>query len=123
MQKNGGTASSDCSNRASGAAYPEVDKLHRSTGTPELTRDWSEMAKRKPQSGVTKSRLAPRRATPGPSDDSERAARRPKSRSGPRTASGKKANPGTLADAEQSALAGLKERTEEGHLKAGRTPP
>ena len=81
------------------------------------------MAKRKPQSGVTKSRLAPRRATPGPSDDSERAARRPKSRSGPRTASGKKANPGTLADAEQSALAGLKERTEEGHLKAGRTPP
>ncbi|MGZ8798053.1 MAG: LOG family protein [Thermoanaerobaculia bacterium] len=28
-----------------------------------------------------------------------------------------------MASAEQGALAGLKERTEEGHLKAGRTPP
>ena len=28
-----------------------------------------------------------------------------------------------MADAAQNALAGLKERTEEGHLKAGRTPP
>src|SRR5687767_4496004 len=42
---------------------------------------------------------------------------------GPRTASGKKADPHTMADAAQSALAGLRERTEEGHLKAGRTPP
>jgi uncharacterized protein (TIGR00730 family) len=41
----------------------------------------------------------------------------------PRTASGKKASPSTLATAEQNSLAGLKERTEEGHLKAGRTPP
>ena len=48
---------------------------------------------------------------------------RPKSRKGPRTASGKKANPVTLADAEQTALDGLRERTEEGHKKAGRTPP
>jgi uncharacterized protein (TIGR00730 family) len=46
-----------------------------------------------------------------------------KSKSGPRTASGKKANAATLASAEQGALEGLKERTEEGHIKAGRTPP
>src|SRR5690349_18295932 len=46
-----------------------------------------------------------------------------KSRPGLRTASGKKANPGTMADAAQNALEGFRERTEEGHLKAGRTPP
>ena len=40
-----------------------------------------------------------------------------------RTAGGKKATPETLASAETEALAGLKERTEEGHRKAGRTPP
>ena len=32
-------------------------------------------------------------------------------------------NPEMLATAEESSLAGLKERTEVGHLKAGRTPP
>ena len=40
-----------------------------------------------------------------------------------RTAGGKKPNPEVLASAEQQALEGLKQRTEEGHLKAGRTPP
>jgi uncharacterized protein (TIGR00730 family) len=40
-----------------------------------------------------------------------------------RTAGGKKLNPEVMASAEQQALQGLKERTEEGHLKAGRTPP
>jgi uncharacterized protein (TIGR00730 family) len=40
-----------------------------------------------------------------------------------RTAGGKKMNAQVMASAEQEALAGLKERTEEGHLKAGRTPP
>ena len=40
-----------------------------------------------------------------------------------RTAGGKKSNPSVLASAEQQALEGLKQRTEEGHLKAGRTPP
>ena len=40
-----------------------------------------------------------------------------------RTAGGKKLNPEVLASAEQKALEGLKQRTEEGHLKAGRTPP
>jgi len=40
-----------------------------------------------------------------------------------RTAGGKKLNPELMASAEQQALEGLKQRTEEGHLKAGRTPP
>jgi uncharacterized protein (TIGR00730 family) len=40
-----------------------------------------------------------------------------------RTAGGKKLNPHVMASAEQQALEGLKQRTEEGHLKAGRTPP
>ena len=40
-----------------------------------------------------------------------------------RTAGGKKLNPEVMAEAEQQALEGLKQRTEEGHLKAGRTPP
>ena len=40
-----------------------------------------------------------------------------------RTAGGKKPTAHLLASAEQQALEGLKQRTEEGHLKAGRTPP
>src|SRR6202162_740016 len=40
-----------------------------------------------------------------------------------RTAGGKRLNPEVMASAEQQDLQGLKERTEEGHLKAGRTPP
>jgi uncharacterized protein (TIGR00730 family) len=40
-----------------------------------------------------------------------------------RTAGGKKLNPQVMASAEQQALQWLKQRTEEGHLKAGRTPP
>jgi len=40
-----------------------------------------------------------------------------------RTPSGKKFNPETQASAEQGAREGLKERTEEGHMMAGRTPP
>jgi uncharacterized protein (TIGR00730 family) len=40
-----------------------------------------------------------------------------------RTAGGKKLNAEVMASAEQKALEGLKQRTEEGHLKAGRTPP
>ncbi|CAN5675488.1 hypothetical protein BH23GEM1_BH23GEM1_12090 [soil metagenome] len=42
---------------------------------------------------------------------------------GARTPTGKPANPAVLASAEKSSHAGLKERTEVGHLKAGRTPP
>ena len=40
-----------------------------------------------------------------------------------RTATGKKADPKLLASAEASAREGSRERTEEGHLMAGRTPP
>ena len=40
-----------------------------------------------------------------------------------RTATGKKADPKLLASAEASAREGTRERTEEGHLMAGRTPP
>ena len=40
-----------------------------------------------------------------------------------RTASGKKADPSSLASAEQASRAGARERTEEGHLMAGRLPP
>jgi uncharacterized protein (TIGR00730 family) len=47
----------------------------------------------------------------------------PARRTRARTAGGKKLDPQVMASAEQQALQGLKERTEEGHLKAGRTPP
>src|SRR6476660_6108178 len=39
------------------------------------------------------------------------------------TPTGKKFDPQTQASAEEGARAGLKERTEEGHIMAGRTPP
>jgi uncharacterized protein (TIGR00730 family) len=42
---------------------------------------------------------------------------------GPRTASGKRADPELLASAAIESQEGLRERTEEGHLAAGRTPP
>ena len=48
--------------------------------------------------------------------------KRRKSR-GARTASGKKVDSLTLANAAQNSLDGLRERTEQGHRKAGRTPP
>ncbi|MEJ7813373.1 MAG: TIGR00730 family Rossman fold protein [Gemmatimonadaceae bacterium] len=41
----------------------------------------------------------------------------------PRTATGKKMNPAKLARAEQESREYLKQRTEEGHIAAGRTPP
>lgn len=41
----------------------------------------------------------------------------------PRTASGKRVNPELLKQASEEALAGTKERTEAGHIMAGRTPP
>ncbi|HJQ12528.1 MAG TPA: TIGR00730 family Rossman fold protein [Gemmatimonadaceae bacterium] len=40
-----------------------------------------------------------------------------------RTAGGKKLTPEVMASAEQKARQGFRARTEEGHLKAGRTPP
>jgi uncharacterized protein (TIGR00730 family) len=47
----------------------------------------------------------------------------PSRRRGPRTVTGKTGTPEVLASAEKNALEGLKERTEEGHAMAGRTPP
>ena len=41
----------------------------------------------------------------------------------PRTATGKKAGPALSAEAEAESREGLRERTEEGHLAAGRNPP
>jgi len=41
----------------------------------------------------------------------------------PRTATGKRGNPAQLAVAQAEAQSGLRERTEEGHRAAGRTPP
>jgi uncharacterized protein (TIGR00730 family) len=46
----------------------------------------------------------------------------PKARA-PRTATGKKADPTLIAEAEAESREGLRERTEEGHLAAGRRPP
>src|SRR5687768_13090398 len=40
-----------------------------------------------------------------------------------RTPTGKRFDPEMHASAEQASRAGLKERTEEGHIMAGRTPP
>jgi uncharacterized protein (TIGR00730 family) len=40
-----------------------------------------------------------------------------------RTATGKKANPAITAEAEAESREGLRERTEEGHIAAGRLPP
>ena len=61
---------------------------------------------------------APERTRAGDSSPVAAAQRR-----GPRTAGGKKMDPTVMATAEQDAREGLRERTEEGHLKAGRTPP
>jgi uncharacterized protein (TIGR00730 family) len=52
-------------------------------------------------------------------DDRKRRARTPQAR----TATGKKADPDVLARAEESAREYLRERTEFGHIAAGRTPP
>jgi uncharacterized protein (TIGR00730 family) len=80
------------------------------------------MAKRNPRTTRTTAQPAALSLKGGSATGSTKKAPR-KSGRGPRTASGKRANLATLAHAEQNALEGLKERTEEGHLKAGRTPP
>lgn len=56
--------------------------------------------------------------------DTATSADKPRSRSKQaRTPTGKRFNPEMQASAEEGARAGLKERTEEGHMAAGRTPP
>ena len=61
-----------------------------------------------------------RKDTPKPSSAKRSVEGKP---SRARTAGGKKMNVAVMASAEQQAREGLKQRTEEGHLKAGRTPP
>jgi len=51
------------------------------------------------------------------------AAVKPAQSRGPRTATGKRGNPAQLAEAQAQATGWLRERTEEGHRAAGRTPP
>ena len=62
-------------------------------------------------------------AKSGARDNGTRDAAAKRPRKSPRTATGKKMNPARLAVAEQESLEGLKARTEEGHLLAGRMPP
>jgi uncharacterized protein (TIGR00730 family) len=67
--------------------------------------------------------MAPRKSAAAKNGtDNER--KRPRTRTPQaRTATGKKADPHVLAQAAQSARAYLRERTEFGHMAAGRTPP
>ncbi len=78
----------------------------------------SRMATRKNDKGTTKRKVA---ATSN-GNKVKAPAEVSKARS-PRTATGKRGNPAQLAVAQAEAQEGLKERTEEGHRAAGRTPP
>ncbi len=70
--------------------------------------------------GSGKRKTAKKRAT-GEAEETPRPARPSKRKA--RTATGKKADAGTLAAAALNSQEGLRERTEAGHLAAGRTPP
>jgi uncharacterized protein (TIGR00730 family) len=67
--------------------------------------------------------MAKRKNAPNPENKRPSGQRRRRKRKGPRTPSGKPAHPETLASASQQAIAGVRERAEEGHRKAGRVPP
>ena len=74
--------------------------------------------KKKASARVTRAARAPGAPRPATVEE-HRAARN----SQPRTASGKRASTQLMAIAEQDSQEGLRERTEAGHLAAGRTPP
>jgi len=61
--------------------------------------------------------------TPASGERRSPESRRDRAMPTPRTASGKKANPTILQEAQRESREFLRERTEEGHLAAGRTPP
>src|SRR5690348_5523364 len=84
----------------------------------QLTKKTTTPAKRTPVA-----RKAVRKAVQSHNGTHPPAVKLPAAAKSPRTASGKKANPAMLKSAGEAAVAGTKERTEEGHLKAGRTPP
>lgn len=73
----------------------------------------------KKQRKPSKARV-PRKPKPEPTDAREQREQR---ESQPRTASGKRASMQLMAIAQADATEGLRERTEAGHLAAGRTPP
>ena len=62
------------------------------------------------------------RRPPTPASDARPAKSSPAAKA-PRTATGKRADPERLAAAQAASREGLRERTEEGHRAAGRTPP
>ena len=87
-----------------------------------VSRDGDGTAARDGASTPPKPQKAPKPATPAKPTKSEgKAAAKGTRRL--RTATGKRVDPDQLAAAGQQALDGLRERTEEGHRKAGRTPP
>jgi uncharacterized protein (TIGR00730 family) len=63
---------------------------------------------------------APKKLTEAPDHPAQAATAKTKS---PKTASGKRVNPQLLKQASEDAVAGTRERTEAGHMMAGRTPP
>jgi uncharacterized protein (TIGR00730 family) len=74
-----------------------------------------------PSTGSGKKKSVKDRRTSGAAETA-RPAGKPSKRKA-RTATGKKADPGTLAAAALNSQEGLRERTEAGHIAAGRTPP
>src|SRR5262245_25463316 len=78
--------------------------------------------KASPQPASARSLLPAPTAAPAAASTNDAKPRSRKGR-GARTATGKPMRPGMLAEASEHALVGLRERTEEGHLRAGRTPP
>ena len=83
------------------------------------------MATRKRSTVTTKAQAA-KPATPAKSSRAPKATAAAPQAVGtrsPRTATGKRGNPERLAVAQAEAQEGLRERTEEGHRAAGRTPP
>ncbi|HZF67381.1 MAG TPA: TIGR00730 family Rossman fold protein [Gemmatirosa sp.] len=93
--------------RASGAAGAAKSPSKSSTEAP--TKSSSKSSSKSPASGTT--------PASGNGAGGAKGARRL------RTATGKRVDPDQMAVAGQQALDGLRERTEEGHRKAGRTPP
>jgi uncharacterized protein (TIGR00730 family) len=73
---------------------------------------------------VQKKRAKPKKTTKGVAKTASSAAKVATTKhKSPRTAGGKKASPQVLADAATASQEGLRERTEAGHIGAGRTPP
>ena len=81
------------------------------------------MAQRKNPKNATSPKPAPSSQPPPPPPPPIQPAQHRRRDSQPRTASGKRASTQLLAIAESDAREGLRERTEAGHLAAGRTPP